>query len=64
MQTLLDKPLMHLSGGDTYRFLRGLYSRNQQQKLKSYTASGHLLVGVSVGSHAADRQHRNRGALW
>ncbi|WP_412502454.1 hypothetical protein [Shewanella chilikensis] len=28
MQTLLDKPLVHLSGGDTYRFLHGLYSRN------------------------------------
>lgn len=50
MQTLLDKPLVHLSGGDTYRFLRGLHSRNQQQKLKSYAASGHLLVGVSAGA--------------
>ncbi len=50
MQTLLDKPLVHLSGGDTYRFLRGLHSRNQQQKLKGYAASGHLLVGVSAGA--------------
>ncbi|SDY83108.1 dipeptidase E [Bacillus sp. 166amftsu] len=41
---------IHLSGGNTFRFLNSLRKRNLMQPLKYYVENGGVLIGVSAGS--------------
>lgn len=41
---------IHLSGGNTFRFLYSLRKRNLLHSLKSYLQNGGVLIGVSAGS--------------
>ncbi|MBY6223141.1 Type 1 glutamine amidotransferase-like domain-containing protein [Ferrimonas balearica] len=49
-QRVLECDLIHLSGGNTYRFLAGLQARNLLLPLKRHGESGRALVGVSAGA--------------
>ncbi|PMG80947.1 hypothetical protein BCU84_00385 [Shewanella sp. 10N.286.51.B7] len=49
--TLLEKAgLIHLSGGDTYRFLTGLKQRGIDKQLRCLAEEGTAIVGVSAGA--------------
>ncbi|MEI6860025.1 MAG: Type 1 glutamine amidotransferase-like domain-containing protein [Shewanella sp.] len=50
LQPLLDCDAIHLSGGDTYRFLKWLKFRNLLPVLHQYVANGGALIGVSAGA--------------
>ena len=41
---------IHLSGGDTYRFLKHLKVRNLSQSLTDYALEGKMLIGLSAGA--------------
>jgi dipeptidase E len=41
---------IHLSGGNTFRFLNSLRKRKLLKSLKSYVENGGVLIGVSAGS--------------
>ncbi|MBO1627556.1 Type 1 glutamine amidotransferase-like domain-containing protein [Bacillus arachidis] len=41
---------IHLSGGNTFRFLNSLRKRNLMHPLKHYVENGGVLIGVSAGS--------------
>ncbi|GIU35832.1 Type 1 glutamine amidotransferase-like domain-containing protein [Shewanella schlegeliana] len=47
---LLSCDAIHLSGGDTYRFLKGLKHRKLLPVLRQYAINGGGLVGVSAGA--------------
>ncbi|WP_394392679.1 Type 1 glutamine amidotransferase-like domain-containing protein [Shewanella woodyi] len=42
--------VIHLAGGDTFRFLKGLKRRGLLPKLRQYLEAGGALVGVSAGA--------------
>lgn len=46
----LSKPFIHLSGGNTFRFLNAMNQRNVANALINYTAQGGVLIGVSAGA--------------
>lgn len=47
---LLACDAIHLSGGNTYQFLAALHKRALVEPLRSYTAAGGILIGVSAGA--------------
>ncbi len=47
---LLECDAIHLSGGNTYYFLRSLRKRKMMDTLVQYVARGGILIGVSAGS--------------
>jgi dipeptidase E len=47
---LLACDAIHLSGGNTFYFLKWLKTRRLDKTLRSYTADGGVLVGVSAGA--------------
>lgn len=47
---LLNCDLIHLAGGDTFRFLKGLQSRGLLPQLQRYAEMGGAIVGVSAGA--------------
>lgn len=49
-QEVLGKPIVHLSGGNTYRFLQGMQQRNAATRLRQYVQNGGVLIGVSAGA--------------
>jgi len=48
---LFNCDVIHLSSGNTYRFLSNLKKRNMISKLIKYSNHGGILVGVSAGMH-------------
>jgi len=50
ISTLLSCDVIHLSGGNTYRFLNNLKNRNFLVLLRKYVHDGGILVGVSAGA--------------
>lgn len=50
MAEVLSKPVIHLSGGNTYRFLNSLKARDIAKKLVDYAQTGSLMIGVSAGA--------------
>ena len=50
LQTLLSCDVIHLSGGDTQRFLQAVKRRNLINVLRSYVKNGGAIVGVSAGA--------------
>ncbi|WP_299807647.1 Type 1 glutamine amidotransferase-like domain-containing protein [uncultured Shewanella sp.] len=50
LEQLLSCDAIHLSGGDTYRFLKALKSRKLQPVLRQYAINGGALIGVSAGA--------------
>ncbi|WP_299495248.1 Type 1 glutamine amidotransferase-like domain-containing protein [uncultured Shewanella sp.] len=49
-QHLLTLDVIHLSGGNTYRFLFALHQRHLLPALSDYVQSGGVLIGVSAGA--------------
>ncbi len=47
---LLSCDAIHLSGGNTYYFLRSLQKRNFIPLLRDYVSRGKVLIGISAGS--------------
>ncbi|WP_062270123.1 Type 1 glutamine amidotransferase-like domain-containing protein [Endozoicomonas arenosclerae] len=50
MEEVLQKPLIHLSGGDTFRFLHSLKARKLEKSLTEFAKKGGALIGVSAGA--------------
>ena len=50
LSTLFDCDAIHLTGGNTYFFLRWLQESGMIQRLRSYSTSGGVLIGASAGS--------------
>jgi dipeptidase E len=50
MEDVLDRPIIHLSGGNTYRFLYSLQSLDLADKLSGYAQAGGVLIGISAGA--------------
>ncbi len=50
LESLLSCDAIHLSGGNTYYFLRWLRKREMLETLRQYVKRGGVLVGVSAGS--------------
>jgi dipeptidase E len=47
---LLSCDVIHLAGGDTFRFLKGLQHRGLISHLQEYARTGGALIGVSAGA--------------
>jgi dipeptidase E len=47
---LLSAEAIHLTGGNTFYFLKWLKSRGVLESLRQYSASGGVLIGVSAGA--------------
>lgn len=56
---LLQLDAIHLSGGNTFRFLHWLRVRGLFAKLQSYVAQGGVLIGVSAGAILMTRDIRS-----
>ena len=50
LNALLNCDVIHLSGGDTQRFLRSVKQRELNTVLKSFVKDGGAIVGVSAGA--------------
>lgn len=50
MNGVFEKTIIHLSGGNTYRFLYWLKRRSLAAKLRDFALSGKPMVGVSAGA--------------
>jgi dipeptidase E len=50
MNVVLNKPIVHLSGGNTFRFLHSLRSRGLSDMLIEYAHAGGVFIGVSAGA--------------
>ena len=50
LNQLLTLDAIHLSGGDTFRFLSSIKHRNLEPLLISYFQKGGILIGVSAGA--------------
>lgn len=50
VEVLFNCDAIHLSGGDTFRFLKWLKHRGLMPLLKQYVAGGGALIGVSAGA--------------
>ena len=50
LEQLLSCDAIHLSGGDTFRFLKALKSRQLLPVLRQYAINGGALIGVSAGA--------------
>lgn len=50
LECLLNCDAIHLSGGDTYRFLKGLKNRKLFPVLRQYAINGGGLIGISAGA--------------
>lgn len=50
LPALLSCDAIHLSGGNTFYFLRGLKQRAMPPVLRDYVARGGVLIGVSAGA--------------
>ena len=50
LEELLSRPVIHLSGGDTFRFLKSLKLRGVEYRFKHYVESGGGIIGVSAGA--------------
>ncbi|AQS35772.1 peptidase E [Shewanella psychrophila] len=50
LKQLLDCDAIHLSGGDTYRFLKWLKYRDLLPVLHQYVTHGGALIGISAGA--------------
>ncbi|WP_257131978.1 Type 1 glutamine amidotransferase-like domain-containing protein [Bacillus pseudomycoides] len=50
VNNIFNYDAIHLSGGNTFRFLNSLRKRNLLHSLKSYVENGGVLIGVSAGS--------------
>ncbi|GIU20180.1 MULTISPECIES: Type 1 glutamine amidotransferase-like domain-containing protein [unclassified Shewanella] len=50
LEQLLSCDAIHLSGGDTFRFLKALKSRKLLPVLRQYAINGGALIGVSAGA--------------
>ncbi|MBD1915306.1 MULTISPECIES: Type 1 glutamine amidotransferase-like domain-containing protein [Cyanophyceae] len=50
MDRVLSKPIVHLSGGNTYRFLHSLKSRGLGEKMIKFAQSGGVFIGISAGA--------------
>lgn len=50
LNALLNCDVIHLSGGDTQRFLRSVKQRELNAVLKSFVKDGGAIVGVSAGA--------------
>ena len=50
LDTLWSADAIHLSGGNTFHFLRDLQTRNLIEPLKQYAENGGVLIGVSAGA--------------
>ena len=50
LNDLLACDAIHLSGGNTYSFIKWLKQRNMLAPLRDYVAGGGVLIGVSAGS--------------
>ncbi|TXR53844.1 Type 1 glutamine amidotransferase-like domain-containing protein [Reinekea thalattae] len=48
--TALSRPFIHLSGGNTFRFLKSLRERGVENRLVEYVKNGGILIGVSAGA--------------
>lgn len=49
-EEVLQKPLIHLSGGNTFRFLQALKARKLEKTLTQYAENGGTFIGVSAGA--------------
>lgn len=47
---LFDSDIIHLTSGNTFKFLSLLRKRNMISKIREYSINGGILVGVSAGS--------------
>lgn len=47
---VLKRPFIHLSGGNTFRFLDAIQKRSAGHALKTYAANGGMFIGVSAGA--------------
>jgi dipeptidase E len=47
---LLDMDAIHLSGGNTFRFMHWLRTRDMTKVIRDYVAAGGTLIGVSAGA--------------
>ncbi len=47
---LMNSDAIHLSGGDTYRFLDWVQRNGLDARLRDYALSGKVLIGVSAGA--------------
>jgi dipeptidase E len=56
---LLQLDAIHLSGGNTFRFLHWLRARGLFSELQKYVAQGGVLVGVSAGAILMTRNIRS-----
>ncbi|HEX3852351.1 MAG TPA: Type 1 glutamine amidotransferase-like domain-containing protein [Polyangiaceae bacterium] len=56
---LLQLEAIHLSGGNTFRFLHWLRARNLVPELQKYVAQGGVLIGVSAGAILMTRDIRS-----
>ncbi|WJE50434.1 Type 1 glutamine amidotransferase-like domain-containing protein [Bacillus cereus] len=50
VNAIFNYDAIHLSGGNTFRFLNSLRKRNLMHPLKYYVENGGVLIGVSAGS--------------
>ncbi|NEQ42305.1 MAG: type 1 glutamine amidotransferase-like domain-containing protein [Leptolyngbya sp. SIOISBB] len=50
MDRVLSKPIVHLSGGNTYRCLHSLKSRGLGEKMVEFAQLGGVFIGVSAGA--------------
>jgi dipeptidase E len=50
LDVVLNKPIVHLSGGNTYRFLHAIKSRGLSDILVKYAHAGGVFIGVSAGA--------------
>ncbi|MFG6107760.1 Type 1 glutamine amidotransferase-like domain-containing protein [Leptothoe sp. EHU-05/26/07-4] len=50
MDRVFSKPIVHLSGGNTYRFLHSLKSRSLGKKMIEFAQSDGVFIGVSAGA--------------
>ena len=46
----LTRPFIHLSGGNTFRFLNSLRNRGIEKRIIEYVNDGGILIGVSAGA--------------
>ncbi|MGS0827126.1 Type 1 glutamine amidotransferase-like domain-containing protein [Shewanella sp. 0m-8] len=50
LEALLNCDAIHLSGGDTYRFLKAMQQQKLLPILRQYAVNGGALIGVSAGA--------------
>ncbi|MCL1080095.1 peptidase S51 [Parashewanella spongiae] len=50
VEALFNCDAVHLSGGDTFRFLKGLQTRGLLHRISEFNLSGGIVIGVSAGA--------------